>query len=149
MKRAIYEWGWMLSAAVAASLLVLWAVSTFSSFTIDPFDLDGETYIAISDGTFFCSSMDRDHTTPHFFDPNLARMYPNNVDGYEELNAGKFNLNAPGFRYRSEKDWGELYFAVEASLLIPACLVGIVSLAFGALLWRYRRRVWPALKASP
>jgi hypothetical protein len=72
MKRAIYEWGWMLSASAAACLFILWAVSTFSSFTVKPFDLNGKTYVGLSGGTAFCSSMNHAYGQLHIDDPYFA-----------------------------------------------------------------------------
>jgi hypothetical protein len=143
MKRAIYEWGWMLSAAAAVGLLILWVVSTFSSFTIEPFDLDGKTYAGLSGGTAFCSSMDDRDRTLHLYWPDLA-VASTDYDDSESI----VNFKAPGFRFRRDERYSDDPFAVEMSLLIPASVVGFVSVTFGMLLWRYRRRVMPARKAA-
>lgn len=137
MKRAIYEWGWMLFAAVAASLLILWAASRFSSFAIEPFDLNGKTYAGVVGGNVFCSSIDSSQGYLHLYN----RWFWESDGGMRVI--------VPGFRFLSNPYWeDDDRFAVEMSLLIPASIAGIVSLTLGILLRRHHRHVRAARQGA-
>jgi hypothetical protein len=144
MRRAIYEWGWMLSGGIAIACFAWWTATLFTYRTNAAFRIAKRSYVQVGNGAVFYGTE---------FDPSRMHPWPRTFFDRFPSSASQFRapqvdrlLVAPGMRYRhlswqGDKTWPsdtrvwDDRFGVELSLLIPA---GISALLGAFCFWRYR-----------
>lgn len=139
MKRAVLEWGWVLSVGMALGLSTLWVVSRFldrSSYHLrisTSQSAGGDLHLLVREGDLaLCDQFDVDasgNVRPLIVDPRSLVA----SDILRGDRFGRFTIPGLDLRYYRLAPSGYLIWSLRLSLLVP-----IVLFLSGAALFRHR-----------
>jgi hypothetical protein len=127
MRRAITEWGLVLTIVLGVALALVWVDSISICTLREPLSLAPELFLRVENGRLCLHSDLGDDWKPTLF--GMQRTARSWVRGY-------WNWFAPGVEYHNRLFAnGRTIWSLELSLVIPAAFLLIVM----AILWRVRR----------